>query len=315
MKMIRTVLVMFGLVLVVGLTGGMSAKQLKVEETRQRGAKGRITLRVIDPEGRPVDKAEVTAGFYYPHKDQGIKKSITDTNGICGIEGMSCDDMWYAVSKNDYYETRGTYIFSTQENVDVEKGCWQPWNPIFEAVLKQIKNPVPMLSTGRLQPELPKTNAFIGFDLERKDWVAPYGKGVHDDFCFQIKRRFVSRDDYDAELTLVVTNSLDGIQVFLADTTKGSKFYLPYEAPMDGYKTNLVLRLSPGTQPQYLMDQNYIFRARTKTDENGRVVSALYGHIRGPIKFDVINSHTAIIVFSYYLNLDGTRNLEFKRED
>lgn len=172
-----------------------------------------------------------------------------------------------------------------------------------------------MLSSGRLQRELPQTNTFIGFDLEQKDWVAPYGKGVHDDFRFQIKRRFVSRDDYDAELTLSITNSSDGIQGFLADTTKGSKMYLPYEAPLDGYQTNLVLRLSQGSQPQYLMDQNYIFRVRTKTDANGKVVSALYGHIRGPIKFDVINSDTAFIIFAYCLNLDRTRNLEVKRKD
>lgn len=176
MSSIRIMSITVCLAAVIGLTGGMSAQQLKVEDARHRGAKGRITLRVIDIEARPVDRAEVSAGFYYPYKDQGIKKYETDTNGICVIEGMSCDDMWYAVSKKDHYETRGTYVFSAQKNVDVEKGRWQPWNPTCDVVLKKIKNPIPMY-TKHTETGIPFLDKPIGFDLEKGDWVSPYGGG------------------------------------------------------------------------------------------------------------------------------------------
>jgi len=47
---------------------------------------------------------------------------------------------------------------------------------------------------------------------------------------------------------------------------------------------------------------------------DGKVHKALYGKIHGEIRFDVINSKTAIIIFTYYLNPDGTRNLEFDQK-
>ncbi len=55
----------------------------------------------------------------------------------------------------------------------------------------------------------------------------------------------------------------------------------------------------------------FFFRVRTVLDGKGIIRSAMYGKIHGNINFDVIDAKTAVVLFSYFLNPDGTRNVEF----
>lgn len=58
-------------------------------------------------------------------------------------------------------------------------------------------------------------------------------------------------------------------------------------------------------------DLNYFFRVRTRK-EGGKIVSANYGKIDRDIDFDIINSDTALLFFTYYLNpTPNDRNMEF----
>jgi hypothetical protein len=319
MKATRIMSMVVCLVMVVGLTGGMSAKQLKVEETRQKGARGRITLRVVDQEGCPVDQAEVTAGFYYPYKDQGIKKSATDTNGICVIEGMSCDDMWYVVSKNEHYETKGMYVFSAQKNVDVAQERWQPWNPTNTVVLKRIKNPVAMY-VKTFRTLIPAENTSIGFDLEKGDWIAPYGNGGKADLFFLLNRNRAYENDFECSLQATFPNEGDGLQEIVAKPVSEKSLRLPYEAPKTGYVAEWkreIVRKPDGTRQNLepRTDQNYMFRVRTNLDEQGNVVSALYGKIYGDINYYGYIADKVTLVFTYYLNpTPNDRNIEFDPE-
>ena len=57
--------------------------------------------------------------------------------------------------------------------------------------------------------------------------------------------------------------------------------------------------------------QKYFFRVRTKKDDQGKIVSALYGKIYGDINFDFFSPKT-IVAFTYYLNPElNSRNMEF----
>lgn len=58
-------------------------------------------------------------------------------------------------------------------------------------------------------------------------------------------------------------------------------------------------------------DFNYFFRVRTRNID-GKIVSTNYGKIDRDIKFDIINSDTALLFFTYYLNpRSNDRNMEF----
>jgi hypothetical protein len=65
---------------------------------------------------------------------------------------------------------------------------------------------------------------------------------------------------------------------------------------------------------------SYYFQVRTILDDSGNVIKARYGKMygdtpysimQGPKFFDAKGQKTAKLKISYYLNPDGTRNLEF----
>ncbi|MCK5849814.1 MAG: DNA gyrase/topoisomerase IV subunit A [Kiritimatiellae bacterium] len=56
---------------------------------------------------------------------------------------------------------------------------------------------------------------------------------------------------------------------------------------------------------------HFFIRIRTEVDANGNVTGGFYGKIRGPIDVEPRNSKTVQISFTYYVNPDGTRNVEF----
>lgn len=58
----------------------------------------------------------------------------------------------------------------------------------------------------------------------------------------------------------------------------------------------------------------YLYRVRTVLDDKGQVKSAWHGKIDGELEWDASNFPTAQVTFTYYLNPDGTPNLEFDRK-
>ena len=278
-----------------------------------KGGKAKISFRILDDEQRPVEKARVQAGFYYDPRKQGIITGETDTNGLCAIEGITHMDMWYSMEKSGYYETEGRCLFG-QVEPPVINNCWQPWNPTNTVVLKPIKHPVPMYVKS-VRTEIPVENKPVGFDLEKGDWVAPHGNGIHGDILFKLYRDLKSWQDYRSSLTIAFPNKGDGIQNIYVTHEGGPKLAMPYSASQDGYTTNLFFEESNGNYQEEREDQNYVFRVRTVLDENGKVVSALYGKIHGNILFDVRGSETASLLFTYYLNpTSNDRNIEFDPE-
>jgi len=194
--------------------------------------------------------------------------------------------------------------------------------------MRKIVNPVPMYARDiHINPiELPEINKDIGFDLVVFDWVAPYGKGEHSDFIFNLTReRAVDRFDFDGTLTLKFPNKYDGIQLHREQRENGSEYRLPRTAPLDGYDNTLILRKFRRPGDQRIIknfdfsanDINYIFRIRSE-EKDGKLVKAMYGKIPKEIDFQFVagrqvTSKTTEIYFQYYLNPDYTRNLEFDR--
>jgi hypothetical protein len=167
--------------------------------------------------------------------------------------------------------------------------------------------------------EVPVIGKEFGYDFMVSDWVKPYGKGEVSDFIMSVEKRFVSLNDYDTKLTIRFSNPYDGIlriQEDRSDHTKpASSYRLPRTAPEDGYQGTLVKRLSydkiNGTRHDNSDDNNFIFKVRSVTDKDGKLVRAMYGKIAGDIVFEPRDIKETKISLQYYLNPDYTRNLEF----
>lgn len=289
----------------------------EIEAARIKGAKGQVTLRVIDSKGFPVEKASISVGFHIPSQKDNVIEGQTDTNGLFVVSGTCREDMHYTVTKDRYYQTGGDYWFYRRGEDCVQKGSWfqksrwQPWNPTNTVVLKERRAPVPMHAK-RIDAIIPSKDQPIDFDLEVGDWVVPHGKGKESDIYFTYRADLKDFWTGIKKLTIVFSNKVDGI--YRANKDMWSEFNSAYEASSDGYQPSLELVLN-ATKDRVLEKEEIdrseclIFRVRTVLDDKGNIVSARYGKIYGPIEYGGQDQH---LRFTYYFNPTANdRNLEF----
>jgi len=292
----------------------LQAKSPEIEAAREHGAKGKVTFRIIDSKGKPVENANVNVAF--SHSDSHVNDDVfdkpTDTNGLCMVSGISVDQMNFTITKPRHYKTEGQYWFYPGAGRSIDNGRWQPWNPTNTVTLKERSNPVPMYANNVEMP-VPIRDVPVGFDLEIGDWVAPHGKGKESDLLLTYKAKVQDYWNGSLELAISCTNKLDG--VFRAQKDMGSDFHSVYKAPSGGYQSEIkfafVTTTDKDLKVEKLGDTEYlIFRVRTVLDDKGNIVSARYGKIYGPIEFGVGKEHC--VRFTYYFNPTANdRNLEF----
>lgn len=233
---------------------------------------------------------------------------VTDNNGLVTFLGDGIASVGATIQKKGYYDSGSGYEFSTESKL---LNRWEPWNPTVEVILKKKRNPIPMLAKNTDWMEVPKIGTPIGYDLEKGDWVAPYGIGVTSDLLIDfhlIKRAYL---DYEADMTISFSNLKDGIQEYYFDEQEQSYFKWPFKAPEDGYVHSVNLfeidTPSKGYKTNKRKNVNYIFRVRTKLDKEGNITAAKYGKLSG--EFGI--SRKGKTRFTYYFNPSGTKNLEF----
>ena len=278
-----------------------------------------VRIVAVDEAGNPVPGANCMGSF---NDSNGILNltGMTNEKGIFQIAGRTFSAAAIGVSKDGFYETLARRDFDQSKMYQaadaghpLEK--WQSDPLEMKIVLKKILHPIPMYAK-HVEADIPKDDEAIGFDLEKGDWVKPYGKGEIADFYFMSIRHITSPKQWDASLVLTFVNPGDGIQDFYARWDRGSALISPHLAPVDGYRTQWSQIRTSSTQREEKEDQNYIFRVRTTFNAQGQAIGGLYGKIYGDIKyFCGINDTGAGIGFTYYLNpTQGNPNIEFDPE-
>jgi len=270
----------------------------------------KITIKVVDEVDQPVEGAEVLVCFFGGCLTKEAKTGITDGNGIFSMSANSPDgQVGGGVGKEGYYRTSFHKDFIRRK-----LGFWQPWNKEIRVVLRPIVNPVPMYVRNKYFAMPHEYGKEFGFDLMAGDWVAPYGEGSVADFIFKVDGYYNNTDDYKSNVTFTFSNPNDGIQLIKESTGGdfgvGSWYRLPRIAPDSGYHSKLVKWVGPTMRNNFDDEANYIFRVRSQTDQDGSLTSALYGKIKGEITVSSFEDRISLKLH-YYLNPDGTRNLEF----
>lgn len=271
----------------------------------------KLNLKVINEEGHPLEGAKVELQFQGGGLEKDATRGETDDQGFYSASGFSSDGVTGGgVDKDGYY----TSVFHHDFYV-TRFGMWQPWGKELTVVMRPIVNPVPMYVRNAFF-YFPALGKEIGFDLEKADWVIPHGLGTKADFVFKVDQRYDNGNNYDATMILTFSNPFDGIQVVKDDSggdfNAGSQYRLPRTAPESGYLPKLQKRNSWGSTGGHSDmedDNNYIFRVRSEIDENGKLKRAMYGKIRGELRYGPGSG--GMIGMHYYLNPDYTRNLEF----
>ena len=307
---------------------------------------GKVTVIVTDYEtGEALPGVTVRAGFVsHDGMSAGPDNKfdcVTNSEGRCAIwgHGNGREATVAVMNSGGYYGATETIRFNGGLSPVAT-----PWNPVVEIRLKAIRNPIPMyaknLSQKRFPEEvcprgkdrkkgwlpMPADKGTVAFDLQKGDWVAPYGEGVVSDFVFNIVREprvnYISEHGREhmasgATIDIMVSNEGDGFLAYpVAEKDRHRGLRLPHEAPVEGYEAS-VTRFNirpPNKRSETNIDEdmNYFIRVRTEMDENGKIISALYGKVHGDFSVDGAGFG---ISFAYYLNpTPNDRNVEFKRK-
>lgn len=272
----------------------------------------KMTVRVISEQGEPISDAIVTIRFReaVAFNKNGWSIGKTDSQGNYVAEGRHNDMRLDAsVGKEGYYGSGTSWIVFN----DLVLGKLQPWNPVAEVSLRPIGNPVALYAK-RVQTEIPVLERPCGYDLEKGDWVAPYGHGMIPDFIFTAHRQYTSRNDYEVRVQLSFSNPKDGIlKTFFPKIGKHSAFRWEREAPQAGYEQPVLLREAVHGNTfidSFKEDDAHFFRVRAAGDNSG--ITGNYGKISGGLRLYGANSQTCILKFAYYFNpISQDRNLEW----
>ena len=282
------------------------------------GPKLQVTVHVIDDAGNPVEGALVAVlGIVREREgktDRQGQFTATIRNASSQVEIVIQKKGYYAISRHIYDLGGG----------DVDDR-WQPWNPKLTFLLAKKRNPVLLQQKDVHGVDIPVMGQPAGYDLLVGDWVAPAGKGLVSDFIMLAQTTITNGNATSNRLILTFSNSSDGLIRTNIHWRNDYTLRLPPIAPESGYSNKWELYLNESKDPQsgivdaqanWSEDDNYYFRIRTKTDSTGGLQSAIYGKIYRGILYGPARAPDDLpsIGFHYYLNPDGTRNLESKGE-
>jgi len=277
------------------------------------GAKARITLHVVDSKGNDVNGADVTGSFAGTKNPKELYKAKTDVTGRVILDAVHAGYMVnISVKKDQYYNTWTEHHFDLRGYDCVKDGCWIPWNPTLEVVLKERRNPISMYQNF-VETVMPAGTNRLGFDFLVGDWIVPHGKGSNADMWYVYDETFIDRDNFYIKLSFVFPGENNGC--YMRKTDNYSEFVSEHEATETGFETSFVsiIEQEKGkyTKEKRFGENDYmIFRIRTKTDDQGKIISSHYGKIYGPV--GVPHRWSKKFSFTYYLNpTQNDRNLEY----
>lgn len=283
------------------------------------GAMGRYVYTVVDDMGQPVAGAQAHVWFksYGRPQDNSDWVVETDTNGMFMAEHRFNEKMNLSVFKEGYYRSREEINYLAMPELPVKDGKWQPYGEGRKIVLKRILNPHPML--GPVRPPQRKITIFdewLGFDLERCDFLPPMGVGKEKDVLIRFRSQDVSRNDWLIAMDVSFTNHpYAGAYRLKKDTM--SEMCSVYQADTNAvYETEFSFRVSRvnGASPcevKLQSDEYLVFRTRTNVDKEGRLLSARYGKLYGPWHFE--DAGGSRIAKSFMNALDNDIDLEDMR--
>ena len=259
------------------------------------GAEAKLIFHIVDQDGNPVPDAHVRCGFWRNYSGGGPLgfDLTTDKNGICAAKGTCTGPVAWTVAKDGYYNSSGEWKLSeTEAKPKVSGGKWQPYGSTRTIVLKKIENPVPMAdSIGSKYSRIPAFGKWIGYDMQERCWVEPWGDGRHADMLLKFENGDNTAGRYFRSMEVSFTNN-PYAGGYVLDKDGCSQFESVYHADTNAsYASSFLFTCRRPLKDRPLVinnlgkDQYMVFRTRTKVDYDGRLISAHYGKLYGEWKF------------------------------
>ncbi len=149
-----------------------------------------ITTNVATEDGTPVVDVELRVTHDYANKSKNaVQYAKTDINGNAVTSARSRGSVMIRTTHPLYYPTYEDEIDVTAGPLDYEH---TPLKHVKHSVIvRKIIKPISLFAKNNDTP-FPAKEKWIGFDLERTDWVKPYGAGVESDVEFWLENTLLS---------------------------------------------------------------------------------------------------------------------------
>ena len=252
-------------------------------DARRNGAQTKIELHIQDDDGTPVPDAKIKAYLGMNFRPLGTWIDGTaDTNGVFVLEGKTCgDEIEVFVAKDGYYGSHVIYHYAKMgEERDVKDGKWQPYGAVEKIVLRRIVNPA-LTSVGGQFVHTRRLNEWIGYDLEKRDFVSPFGAGIVVDFDVLIEWNGKWFPDYNGMgVRLRFKEPYSGY--YSCDANSMSDFKGPCAAnPQNEFlqEARFFEVITNGQQVEchhFDLKKCWVVRSRCKVDESGRLLESHY---------------------------------------
>lgn len=276
-----------------------------------------VEVGVVDESGAPVEGATVRGDFAGVVSGEGsVERAQTDARGMATVTGRSFFPVGITADKNGYYPS----VLKVAAR-DVKDGKEHYSDRRATVVLKEKRNPIALYAK-RYSGEIPIAEEWVGFDLEKADWVAPHGRGATSDVLFRYKG--YAKDFFDAQgyLDMKFPFPGDGMRDTSKEVDAFSQLRVPHEAPNSGYDTSekrWSFRIGKGVSgSEYSTNKSkyYFMRVRTEADKDGAIIQSNYAKVYHDVGFDPRmkknEKGVAWLHFTYYFNpTPNDRNLEF----
>lgn len=260
-----------------------------------RVAMAQVLIRVIDQNGCAIPSVKVWGGFTcgLGMNDFVPVDGVTDTNGVFVAQGKCNEFLRFEVRKEGYYRTEEKIFFGrSKADPIIVDGKWQPFGAMRTVVLKRMLNPHEMLGPDSPpQRKIKIYDKWLGFDLEKGDFLPPMGVGTESDMLVRFRLNGLMPHDWSIKMDVSFTNTpYAGACRLKKDgwSDMKSTYYADTNAV---YQTDFTFKYchEKGVHPysdKLDQDEYMIFRTRTKVDRDGKLVSARYGKLYGPWHFE-----------------------------
>ena len=290
-------------------------------DARMSGALVRMDIHVMDDLGCNVSNAEVSVFMGMNFRPKGYYlNGVTDTNGICLVEGKTCgDEIVINVVKQGYYSSVRKLCFAKKgAERDVENGKWLPFGKNEDIVLRRIVKPIELIAFDKLI-DMPNTNIWLGFDMEKMGFVRPFGHG--DNVDFEIWAGWDGLPAWESRYCCAeIRFPKDRTGGYYVENVFESTFPYVYAADYDSaYAEKTIGIVDRNGNPHSTKipfannTASMVIRTRCVVDEGGEIKVANYGCIR---RFEIGPSRrgVALLRLSYVFNpRPNDTNLEPKK--
>ncbi len=287
-----------------------------------RVATASLVFEVVDDRGKPVEDATIDVFFDMLYEKGTSLSANTDSNGVSRVKGKTIGMIAYRAQKKGYYPAQGKIILIEQgREHEMRNGKWQPWDMQQTISLPKIRKPVAVRSQKYGWRTTKKCGVWLGFDLQKYDFVSPYGSGTDADFEIKFNwdgKTFREYNGMATDIRFVEPHA----GVYWSAKIENSDMKGIYSAnPQADYLKTIsfserIVRDERGalrSREQNLFDESKVLvgRSRCVVDEHGDLKSAVYFQILH-MSFSCDNDGVGLRCAFYYNPTPNDTNIEPK---